>query len=68
MSKLDIARGVTETEFLPAALEVQESPPSPLGRFVMWTVVAMINHPNASNGQPALDALLQWVANGPPPR
>ena len=33
-----------------------------------WTVVAMINHPNASNGQPALDALLQWVANGPPPR
>lgn len=42
MSKLDIARGVTETEFLPAALEVQESPPSPLGRFVMWTVIAMI--------------------------
>ena len=30
-----------------------------------WTVVAMINHPNAGNGQPALDALLQWVANGP---
>src|SRR5690349_1545055 len=42
MSKLDIARGVTETEFLPAALEVQESPPSPLGRFVMWAVIAMI--------------------------
>ena len=33
-----------------------------------WTVVAMINHPNASNGQPALDALLHWVANGPPTR
>jgi D-alanyl-D-alanine carboxypeptidase/D-alanyl-D-alanine-endopeptidase (penicillin-binding protein 4) len=33
-----------------------------------WSVVAMINHANASNGQPALDALLQWVANGPPPR
>ncbi len=42
MSRMDIARGVTEMEFLPAALEVQESPPSPLGRFVMWTVVAMI--------------------------
>ena len=42
MSKLDIARGVAETEFLPAALEVQESPPSPVGRFVMWTIIALI--------------------------
>jgi hemolysin D len=42
MSKLDIARGVTEMEFLPAALEVQEKPPSPLGRITMWTVVALI--------------------------
>lgn len=42
MSKLDIARGVTETEFLPAALEVQESPPSPIGRAVLWSVIAMI--------------------------
>jgi hemolysin D len=42
MSKLDIARGVTEMEFLPAALEVQEKPPSPVGRFTMWTVVALI--------------------------
>jgi hemolysin D len=42
MSKLDIARGVTEMEFLPAALEVQESPPSPVGRFVLWAVIAMI--------------------------
>ena len=32
-----------------------------------WTVVGMINHPNAVNAQPALDALLQWVANGPAP-
>ena len=39
---LDIARGVTELEFLPAALEVQESPPSPLGRFTLWAVMAMI--------------------------
>ncbi len=28
-----------ELEFLPAALEVEESPPSPLGRAVLWTVV-----------------------------
>jgi D-alanyl-D-alanine carboxypeptidase/D-alanyl-D-alanine-endopeptidase (penicillin-binding protein 4) len=30
-----------------------------------WSVVAIVNHPNAGNGQPALDALLQWVAGGP---
>lgn len=42
MSKLDIARGVTELEFLPAALEVQESPPSPVGRFILWVVMALI--------------------------
>jgi hemolysin D len=40
--KLDIARNVTELEFLPAALELQESPPSPVGRFTMWAVIAMI--------------------------
>jgi len=40
--KLDIARNVTELEFLPAALELQESPPSPVGRFTMWAVMAMI--------------------------
>jgi hemolysin D len=40
--KLDIARNVSELEFLPAALELQESPPSPLGRFTMWAVIAMI--------------------------
>lgn len=41
-SKLDIARNVSELEFLPAALELQESPPSPLGRFTLWAVMAMI--------------------------
>jgi hemolysin D len=41
-NKLDIARNVSELEFLPAALEVQESPPSPVGRFTMWTVMAMV--------------------------
>jgi len=29
-----------------------------------WTVVAMVNHANAANAQPAFDALLQWVASG----
>jgi hemolysin D len=41
-SRFDIARNVSELEFLPAALELQESPPSPLGRFVLWTVMAMV--------------------------
>lgn len=41
-NKLDIARNVSELEFLPAALELQESPPSPVGRFTMWAVMAMI--------------------------
>jgi len=31
-----------ETEFLPAILEVTETPPSPTGRFVMWTVLSLI--------------------------
>ena len=31
-----------ETEFLPAILEVTETPPSPIGRFAMWTVVILI--------------------------
>jgi len=29
------------TEFLPAALEIQEAPPSPIGRAVLWTIVAL---------------------------
>ena len=31
-----------ETEFLPAILEVTETPPSPTGRFVMWSVLILI--------------------------
>ena len=31
-----------ETEFLPAVLEVTETPPSPVGRMVMWTMVALV--------------------------
>nr|AUN37332.1 D-alanyl-D-alanine carboxypeptidase [uncultured bacterium] len=30
-----------------------------------WTVVGMVNHPNAGNAGAALDALVQWVAAGP---
>lgn len=31
-----------ETEFLPAILEVTETPPSPTGRLVMWSVLILI--------------------------
>lgn len=30
-----------ELAFLPAALEIQETPPSPLGRAIVWTIVAL---------------------------
>ncbi|QPT13906.1 HlyD family type I secretion periplasmic adaptor subunit [Serratia rubidaea] len=29
-------------DFLPAVLEVQETPPSPLGRLIMWVVMALL--------------------------
>ena len=31
-----------ETEFLPAILEVTETPPSPTGRLVMWSILTLI--------------------------
>ena len=31
-----------ETEFLPAILEVTETPPSPVGRMVMWSLVVLL--------------------------
>ena len=31
-----------EYEFLPSALEVEETPPSPLGRFIVWTIFSII--------------------------
>ena len=34
--------GSTETEFLPAVLEIIETPPSPMGRILMWTVVTLV--------------------------
>lgn len=33
-------RAFTQTEFLPAALEVVETPPSPVGRAILWIIVA----------------------------
>ncbi|MFZ4479965.1 MAG: D-alanyl-D-alanine carboxypeptidase/D-alanyl-D-alanine endopeptidase [Rhodoferax sp.] len=30
-----------------------------------WIVVAIVNHPEAKKGRPALDALINWVAGGP---
>lgn len=33
--------GREELAFLPAALEIQESPPSPIGRALMWTVIGL---------------------------
>ncbi len=31
-----------ETEFLPSILEVTETPPSPVGRLVLWTIVSLL--------------------------
>ena len=33
-------RAFVETEFLPAALEVVETPPSPAGRAILWVIIA----------------------------
>lgn len=30
----------SETDFLPAALEVMETPPSPIGRIILWLIIA----------------------------
>lgn len=35
-----VARDRPELEFLPAALEVIETPPSPAGRIIIWTIIA----------------------------
>lgn len=32
----------SETEFLPSILEVTETPPSPVGRLVLWTIVVLL--------------------------
>ena len=35
-------RDAQETEFLPSILEVTETPPSPVGRAVLWSLVALL--------------------------
>ncbi|WP_318372549.1 HlyD family type I secretion periplasmic adaptor subunit [Enterobacter sp.] len=32
----------TYRDFLPAVLEVQETPPSPVGRFILWAIMALL--------------------------
>jgi len=44
MFRLNGKKGLTpqETEFLPAVMEVTETPPSPVGRTVLWTMIILI--------------------------
>lgn len=34
--------GVRATEFLPAVLEIQQAPPSPIGRAILWTILLVV--------------------------
>ncbi len=38
----DSKNGNEETDFLPAALEVVETPPSPIGRVILWTLFVLV--------------------------
>lgn len=46
--------GGRATEFLPAVLEIQQAPPSPIGRAILWTILAVF-----ASG--ALWATFGWV-------
>jgi len=39
--QLGTAPGRRATEFLPAVLEIQQAPPSPIGRAITWTIIAV---------------------------
>ena len=39
---LDTGKKEEETEFLASILEVTETPPSPVGRMVLWTIIAFL--------------------------
>ncbi len=41
MQNLTIERNRHELQFLPAALEIQETPPSPIGRAITWSIVIL---------------------------
>ena len=36
-----VAQGGPAVDFLPAVLEIQQAPPSPIGRALLWTIVAV---------------------------
>ncbi|RPH78385.1 MAG: biotin/lipoyl-binding protein, partial [Nitrospiraceae bacterium] len=38
---LGSTQGGRATEFLPAVLEIQQAPPSPIGRAILWTIVVV---------------------------
>jgi hemolysin D len=40
-AKLGSVPGGRATEFLPAVLEIQAAPPSPIGRAILWTILAV---------------------------
>jgi hemolysin D len=46
--------GGRSTEFLPAVLEIQQAPPSPIGRAILWTIMAVF-----ASG--VLWAMLGWI-------
>jgi hemolysin D len=46
--------GGHSTEFLPAVLEIQQAPPSPIGRAILWTIMAVF-----ASG--VLWAMLGWI-------
>lgn len=39
--QLGTVPGGRATEFLPAVLEIQQAPPSPIGRAILWTILAL---------------------------
>jgi hemolysin D len=51
---LDSIPGGRSTEFLPAVLEIQHAPPSPIGRAILWTIIAVF-----ASG--VLWAVLGWI-------
>ena len=38
---LGMASGGRTTEFLPAVLEIEQAPPSPIGRAISWTIIGV---------------------------
>jgi len=38
---IGVTPGARSAEFLPAVLEIQQAPPSPIGRTILWTIMAV---------------------------